>query len=746
MACENFDKVVLIINANNPLELGFLEDDAYENVKAAVWVGGVGQMGMYAIGEALAGETNFSGRLVDTYAYDSLSAPSNNNIGDFVIENSEVKNGTKYMVYGENIYVGYRYYETRYEDTVLGQGNAGDYDYETTVQYPFGYGLSYTEFEWSDYKVAEGEDSFDVEVTVKNAGNTAGKDVVQVYMQSPYTEYDQANGVEKASVELVGFAKTEELKAGEETKITVSVDKEVMKAYDSEGAGTYILDAGDYYFTAADNAHEAVNNILAAKGRTKADGMDADGDKEFTYKTTVEKLDKTIYASSTVTGEDIENQLEDVDIRYYDSEYQYLSRSDWEGTWPKLYADGAMTASGGMLKDLEYYRGEEVIDGGAEMPETESGSELLVSEAVGKEYDDPIWDELTGQLPLSKMTQLVRMGGYATIQIDAIGLPSTTDKDGPSGISGTLVGGKSAMAYPVEVVMASTWNVDLMRQMGESLGEDSIATEVAGWYAPGLNIHRSPYSGRNFEYFSEDGFLAGKMGAAEISGAREKGVITYMKHFALNDQETNRYGGVIFANEQAVREIFLKGFEYGVKEGNSNAAMAAMNRIGARWVGAHKGLMTNILRNEWGFEGMVITDQASVPGMFYQDMISGLWAGTDLWLNTNKNFWKLDAYPEFNGETVDYTSNATVMTNAHRAAKNVIYAVAGSNAMGTVSEDGTTETSTAWWETVLVIADIIIWGGAAIVMIWTTIRLIRQRKETKLVIEEVKETEKTESK
>ena len=738
LACENFDKVVLILNANNALELGFLEDPAYENVKAAVWVGGVGQMGMYAIGEALAGETNFSGKLVDTYAYDSLSAPSSSNIGDFNISNSDVKNGAKYLVYGENIYVGYRYYETRYEDMILGQGNAGDYNYAKTVQFPFGYGLSYTDFEWSGYSVTENDDTFSVEVTVKNTGDAAGKDVVQVYMQSPYTEYDQENGVEKASVELVGFAKTEEIKAGEEATVTVEVDKEVMKAYDSEGAGTYILDAGDYYFTAADNAHEAINNILAAKGKTTADGMDADGNKDFTYVATVDTLDTTLYASSAATGEQIENQLSDVDIRYYDSEYKYLSRSDWQGTWPKLYSDGSMTAPGGMLEDLKYYRGEEVVDNGAAMPTNESGGELLVSDAAGKEYDDPIWDELVNQLPVSKMTQLVRMGGYATVQIDAIGLPATTDKDGPSGISGTLVGGKSAMAYPVEVVMASTWNTDLLYQMGLSLGEDSIAIEVAGWYAPGVNIHRSPYSGRNFEYFSEDGFLSGKMGAAEVTGAREKGVITYMKHFALNDQETNRYGGAIFANEQAVREIFLKGFEYTVREGNSNAAMAAMNRIGARWVGAHKGLMTNILRNEWGFEGMVITDQASVPGMFYQDMISGLWAGTDMWLNTNKNFWKLDAYPEFDGSTKDYTSNATVMNNAHRAAKNVVYAVAGSNAMGTVSDDGTTSKGMELWETALVIADILIWGGSLIVMVWTTVRLVKQKKAAKITVEETK--------
>ncbi len=725
MACGSFDTVVLVLNSNNTLELGFLEDPAYANVKACLWCGGVGQEGIYAIGKALAGTVNPSGRLVDTYAYDSLSAPSATNLGDYSITNSTITNGGKYLVYAEGIYVGYRYYETRYEDGVLDQGNAGDYDYGSAVQFPFGHGLSYTQFQWSDYQVKEASDGFEASVTVTNTGDRAGKDVVQIYMQSPYTDYDRANGVEKSAVELVGFAKTGLLEPGKSETVTISVPKEVMKTYDASGAGTYILDAGDYYFAAGHDAHHGLNNILAAKGFTAADGMDADGDAAMAWKTTVDVQDSTTYAVSLATGKAVSNQFQDTDIRYYDGGFRYLSRSDWAGTWPETYQGGSWQAPGTLLKDLEWKRGVDVVGTGSEpMPTFEAKMERRASDLVGTDYSDPAWQELAEQLTPDQAMRLVRLGGYATVQVDGIGLPATQDKDGPSGISGTLVGGQSAMAYPVEVVMASTWNTELIHRLGLSVGEDSIATGVAGWYAPGVNIHRSPYSGRNFEYYSEDGFLSGQISAAEVRGAREKGVITYMKHFALNDQETNRYGVAVFANEQAIREVFLKGFEYTVTQGNTNAAMASMNRLGATWSGAHKGLMTHVLRDEWGFEGAVITDQASVPAMFYQDIISGLSAGTDLWLNTNKNYWLLDAYKEMDGSTADWTDNAAVMASVQRSAKNVIYAVATSNAM----EDASKASMPAAWEIALIIANIVIFGGAFILIVITTMRLVKTIK------------------
>lgn len=716
LACEKFDKVVLVINSANAMELGFLDEPEYANVKAALWVGTVGQTGIYAIGQVLAGSVNPSGRLVDTYAYDSQSAPSFVNFGDYDIVNSQVDRGNKYLVYAEGIYVGYRYYETRYEDAVLGQGNAGDYDYAATVQFPFGHGLSYTEFQWTNYSMTENGDAFDITVTVKNTGVYAGKDVVEIYMQSPYTDYDRENAIEKSAVELVGFAKTGVIEVGAEESVTVSVPKELTKTYDSKNAKTYIVDAGTYYFAAGRDAHDALNNILAVK-KADTSKMTAGGDSTLVAAYEQATLDSSTYAVSLATGTAITNQFENADINNYGGGLTYLTRSDWGRTFPTVFADGKWTAPGEFISELEFYTGSGVLDGVSSMPSFEStATKLTVSDLKDADYDDPRWMDLVSQLSVSDATRLVRLGGYSTIGIESIGLPTTQDKDGPSGISGTLVGGTSCMAWPAEVVFASTWNVDLIERVGEAIGDDSIQAEVAGWYAPGVNIHRSPYSGRNFEYFSEDGLLSGMIGAAEMRGVRTKGVIAYMKHFALNDQETNRYGGAIFANEQAIREVFLKGFEYTARNSDAVAAMASMNRMGPRWTGAHAGLIRATLREEWGFQGMVITDQASVESMFYQDMISGLWAGTDLWLNTNTRFWSLK----------DYQSNATVMTNVQSAAKNIIYAVAKSNAMG-VSGTMTTD-GTPLWRIGLIALDVVVFGACAAGVVITTIKLVKRKK------------------
>lgn len=719
MACDNFDKVIVVINSSNAMELDFLEE---YDVDACIWVGAVGQTGMYAIGEVLNGTVNPSGRLVDTYAYDSTSAPSFENLGNYTITNAnaDVDRSDGYLVYGENIYVGYRYYETRYEDVVMGTENVGEYDYSKAVQYPFGYGMSYTSFSYSDYSVTENEDSLTVNVTVTNTGNVAGKDVVQIYMQSPYTKYDIENGIEKASIELVGFAKTQILAAGESETVTVDVDKENMKTYDADGAGTYILDAGDYYFALGTNAHDALNNVLAAKGYTSANGMTGDGNADMTFKYQVAAIDSMTYSVSQETGNPIANQFADVDIRYYDAEYKYLSRNDWEGTWPTTYAGGSWKAPEDAISDWEFYRADEVTNDGSEMPTFDtSGSDIVyVSELTGLPYDDPAYETLLDEMSAKDITRLVRMGGYATISIDKIGLPATSDKDGPSGFSSSIVPGRSGMAYPAEVVMASTWNTELIHEVGVCIGEDSLSLGITGWYGPAEDIHRSPYSGRNFEYYSEDGYLSGMLCAKEIDGARSKGCIAYMKHFALNDQETNRTGGAVFANEQAIREIFLKGFELTVRNSDVNAAMASMNRIGARWVGGHYGLMTATLREEWGFEGMVITDQASVPAMLYQDIIEGLYAGTDLWLNTNASLWSLD----------EYQNNATVMNNARRAAHNIIYAVANSNAINGISPDSKVVAIIPIWQKALFALDAVVWIISLLMIAFTTRELLKNKK------------------
>lgn len=729
LACDNFEKVILVINSNNPIELGILEDEEYENIKAAIWIGGVGQEGIYAIPNILKGDVNPSGRLVDTYAYDSKSAPSIQNLGDYNISNSSVDRGNKYLVYGEGIYVGYRYYETRYEDKVLNQGNAGDYNYSTQVQYPFGYGLSYTTFEWSDFQVQESEDksSFEVTVHVTNTGDRAGKDVIELYAQKPYTE----GGVETSAIELVGFDKTIELDPSSSADVTITIDKEDLTSYDYQTAKTYVLTPGDYYFAIGRNAHDALNNILALKGKTVNDGMDYDGNSAlaklaFEQETT----DSTTY-STAETGNKITNLFEDVDINYY-SEYTYLSRSDWEGTYPTTFLNGTWNASQDLLNDLKFYdvntdaSDDEIINDYTFVQNSDSTT-YTVHELIGVSYDDPKWDDLINQLSYSQMTRLIRLGGYSTIQIDKIKLPSTQDKDGPSGVSGTLVSGVSSMAWPAEILMASTWNTDMIKQLGVLFGQDTISINVAGVYGPGANIHRSPYSGRNFEYYSEDAHLSYAMAKSEIEGLRSKGVITYTKHFFLNDQETNRYGGAIFANEQAIREIYAKGFQ-GAVDGGTNAMMAAMNRIGSRWIGAHKGAMTDLLRNEWGFEGMVITDQASVSAMFYQDIISGLWAGTDIWLNTNQSFWQL----------TDYQNDKTMQYYIHRAAKNICYAITNSWAVDEsykLNESGNQIENTAWtfpWRPVLITIDCLIFalslGGIG--YCWVMFFLNKKSKES----------------
>ncbi|WP_147796210.1 glycoside hydrolase family 3 protein [Cellulomonas sp. Y8] len=711
-----FDTVVVLLNTQNPVELGFL--DEYP-VSAALWVGAFGQTGAAAVGQVLSGEVNPSGALVDTYAYDSLSAPSIANLGSYEITNSQVDRGNRYMVYAEGVYVGYRYYETRYEDAVLGAAGVGDFDYATEVQFPFGHGESYTTFDWSDYAVTEGEDAFDVAVTVTNSGDVAGKDVVQVYLQQPYTDYDREHGIEKPAVELAGYAKSAELEPGASETVTVEVPRELMKAYDADGAGTYVVDAGDYYLAAGTDAHVALNNILAAKGHSTADGMTADGDAALAHEVTVGELDATTWATSAATDEAVTNQFAGADLRTYDEGFTYLSRSDWTGTWPTTYSDGSWTAPQQLIADLEI---PDVEDPDAEEPVLgtvdDAYGELNAAMMIGEDYDSPSWDALLGQMTATELDELVRIGGYATKRVDSIQLPATVDKDGPAGISDTLVGGQSGMGYPPAIVLASTFNTDLAREFGVAIGEDSLDLGVAGWYGPALNIHRSPYSGRNFEYFSEDSRLSGVMSAAVVDGAQSKGVLVFMKHFALNDQETDRIGLATFASEQAVRQLYLAPFEVTVRDGGARGAMAGMNRLGPTWAGADAGLMTATLRDEWGFQGVVVTDQASFEVFAYEDLRAGLAAGTDLWLNTDATLWKLS----------DDEMTPTVLANMQRAAHNIAYAVTASNAMNGLSAGSELVAVTPLWKWALYALDVLFGLAIVALLVVTTRKLVRQRR------------------
>ena len=723
---DAFDKIIVLLNVCNPMELGFLDD--YSKIQACLWIGNLGQVGIESMVQAFNGEVNPSGRLVDTYAYDAFSAPAMQNFGESnsFLNASEVpaldglygnEPGDIYVTYAEGIYVGYKYYETRYEDVVLGQGNAGDYNYAEQVAYPFGYGLSYTTFEHSNFKVTEQGDHFVATVDVTNTGDVAGKDVVQVYMQSPYTDYDRENGVEKSAVQLVGFDKTEMLEPGATETVTIEIEKSLMKAYDANNAKTYIVDAGDYYFATGNNAHEALNNILAAKGKTTADGMTADGDAAFTYVHTEKELDTKTYAVSE-NGTEITNQFDNADLNYYEGSVEggvtYLSRSDWTGTFPKQVK---ATATAQMLEEMAKTGMDEDPD--AEMPTTGADNGLSLIAMRGLNYDDPAWEELLDEVTLDEMDQLIRVGGYSTGAVPSVDKPATTDRDGPQGISGTLgttTGlGVSSVSYSGEIVMASSWNKDLLRRIGEMVGEAGLQMNVIGWYAPAMNIHRAPFSGRNFEYYSEDSFLSGALATEEVAGAQSKGIFCYIKHFALNDQDAHRYGMNTYANEQSIREIYLYPFEQAVTKGGTTAVMTSYNRLGTKWTAANPNLITNVLRNEWGFHGTVLTDWAS---MYYMDLGIGLQAGNNQWLNTNGDLYKID----------NFKNSATVVTAMREATHNILYTAVNSAAMNGISADTRIETITPTWQYWLYALDAVI-GLLAVVGFYGIYRRCKKNKQ-----------------
>lgn len=711
LVSENFDNIIVLLNTANAMELSWMED---YNVTACLWIGYPGQEGLAGVGQIVSGAVNPSGRLVDTYATDSMSSAAMQNFGSGTFTNgtNSVSYKQTYVVYGEGIYVGYRYYETRYEDTVLGQGNASStagayastdgWDYTEEMMYTFGYGLSYTEFEYSNFSMTEEDDVFTITLDVTNTGDASGAHVVEIYFQSPYTDYDKENGIEKASIELCGYARTAELNPGDTETVTIQVEKEELRTYDSNNAKTYILDAGDYYFTVGSDAHDALNNVLAAKGYTTADGMDADGDASLTASYTVDTLDTETYSVDSDTGTAITNQFDNGSITYYDDSYVYLTRSDWEGTWPTFYGDlnddgtYTLTASDDLIHGSQDNLFEEDPD--AEMPTTGSGESYSLIAYKGLDYDDPVWDDILDSLTVDEMMEMVRLGGWQTMEVESIGKPQSVDQDGPAGITDTLIGSDTGcMGYPIEVVMASTWDVDLLEAVGECIGEDGLASGVQGWYAPGAGTHRTPYGGRNFEYYSEDSFLAGTLCAAEVSGAQSKGMYCYLKHMVLNDSETDRYGISTFVTEQALREIYLPAFEKPVKDADCLGIMAAFNGIGGVWCGANEGLLTEVLRNEWGFHGIVVTDYATYnTGYMWIDM--GLAAGCNLWLNTDSDVYILD----------DVASSPTLVSALRESTHAILYTVVNSAAMNGIAADTQVVSVHPAWEYWMVAVDIVV--------------------------------------
>lgn len=725
-------KIILVINSPGAMSMKYAAD---YDIDACLWVGLGGNASMYYLADLLVGNANPSGHLTDTWVYDIASAPANENFGNYTFAQSTglpaihsgggSHNNDKYVVYQEGIYVGYLYYETRYEDLVIGGRNAesnvgvkaggGSWDYGKEVAYTFGHGESYTDFEYSNYSVKKNGDDYVVSMTITNKGSVAGKEVMQVYLQKPYTDYDVKNNVEKAAVELVGFAKTKLLQPDEKQTLTVTVPEYEFKSYDSYGAGTYILEKGSYYLAAGKDAHDALNNILAEKGYSKADGMDADGDKSFAEEIKYSKDDFESYSISPFTGEKIENRFNDVDVNLYDGTTQkvtYLSRSNWKDTYPT----GAVLncTEEKMIADMQYAR-PIIEDPEAVMPVydtvTSEYGKLSLIQLMGIPYDDPLWQDLLNQMTFEEQVNMVARGSHKIAGATSVNAPGYKATDGPCGIiKGSLAEVGEKMEFPCNGIVASTFNVELVEELGNAFGMEIMHVGYTGIYGTGVNIHRSAYGGRTWEYFSEDGFLTGKIYTALSRGLMNKGVVLFTKHLVLNEQECNRGGVTTWANEQSVREIYLKAFEAGITEGKTNGIMSSFNRIGCTWTGAHRGLLTGILRTEWGFNGIVESDSPSDPHMSGNSTIyaAGIIAGQDVWMG-NMDVSALD----------EYKDNATLCQALRESTHRNLYVQLNSSAMNGISSATHVEYIIPAWEKTLLAVEIItgVFAGACIIMV-----------------------------
>ena len=753
-AAGQVKSIIVLLNASNPMELDFLEPSLCGvdyGVDACLWVGEVGQNGIEAIGDILNGTVNPSGKLVDTYCYDNLTSPAMQNTYITSYTNAAEQGlafkstcNEYYEVYQEGIYVGYRYYETRYEDTVLGNANVGKYDYASTVAYPFGYGLSYTTFEYSGLTMKEDGDNFVFTVSVTNTGSVDGREAVQIYMQSPYTDYDRENGIEKAAVELVGFEKAA-VPAGQTVSVDVTVPKSELRAYDANGAKTYIVDAGNYYFATGNGSHEALNNILVAKaeledaanGTVDLNKMVGTGDASLAVQYQQASLDATTYAK-TADGTEITNQLDHADLNKFDDDTSndvvYVSRSNWKNTMP----EAAITATAYQAA-VQIAANDAIVAGLAiqdqpestgEMPTMGKEGTLTLSQFVGVPMDGSItvngqeytWDDLLDQLTFSDMTKLVGLAYHSTASASNVGKPATKDENGPLGLTANLTGGGSSTGYTSADILAATFDREIAEAVGRSLGNDCLmATGKAysGLYGPGVNIHRTPYGGRNFEYYSEDPFISGQICAAQVGGIQSKGVYVYMKHFALNDQDTGRDGLCVWTNEQAAREIYLQAFEYPIEQANALCVMTSFNRLGTTWAGGDYNLLTNILRNEFGMKGIILTDFSNSNN--YMDVVQGVVAGGNAWDANDANKWP--------AKLKEYKDNATVCNAMRDASKHILYTVANSNAMNGVSENVQIVEVRAWWQTAILVLDVV-FGVLAVGSAVMLVRDIRRKKES----------------
>lgn len=751
-----FKKVIVLLNT--PTDMWFAPLFEHKSdIDSCVWVGHPGWEGLNEVGRILTGESIPSGHLVDTFLQNTRSSPAYVNAFFTTYTNgesmdySDVGRHNTYLIYAENIYVGYKYYETRYEDAVLGRGNAtstagavnsqGNWKYSEEVAFPFGYGGSYTTFAYSDYKVTKNADgNYDVTVTVKNTGSVKGADAVQVYVQKPYTEYDVTYGLEQSAVNLAGYAKTSYLEPGASETVKITVDDEAFRTYDDENKKTYIREKGTYYITAAEDAHAAVNNILAAKGKTPANTngvMDAQGNvslvKSFDFATD----DFTTYAVSETTGNAITNQFEDTDYNKYTNgdgkKVTYLSRNDWQGTYPISVLQ--LDTTDGLIEDLGY-NFEVEANPYDKMPLYEQTHQYNLIDLRGLDYDHTAWDTLLDQLSLEEQIQFIGKAYLGTPAITSINKPADVAKDGPLGVGRFMKYQTNlntyVMSFPSTVLLAASYNDTLAYEVGALMGEDCLHTGVTGLYGPGANIHRTTYGGRSFEYYSEDGFMSGMMCKQQVMGVQSVGCYVNIKHFALNDQESNRYGAGIWANEQSIREVYLEAFRYVVEEGDCTGLMSSFTRFGTKWSGAHKGLCTEVLRNEWGFKGFVLSDCA---WRYYMGVVDGVMAGNDNILYEGTD---LTAY-------YAAKDNATIAKAIRESTHRVLYVAVNSNAMNGISSNTRIYEVKEWWQILITNVQITLGIITGILLVITLLTFVFHEKIMELCgekIERVSEPQK----
>ncbi len=708
-----FKKVVVLLNTVNAIESDFLNNPEY-GIDAALWIGSYGNHGLNAVAQIINGSVNPSGRLVDTFVSDLKEDPTYQNFGDTYYTNVDgsirQNESGSFVAYEEGIYVGYRYYETAAAEAIA--GNYEGFDYDQTVVYPFGYGLSYTQFD----QVFEGtpvreDDQFVFDVKVTNTGEVSGKDVVQLYVEQPYW----SGGIEKSKVVLIGFSKTSLLESGKSETLKIKVPIEDLASYDYLNHKVYVLDKGLYQFYLSDNAHswESIDT-------TDADHYYGVELQEIIYNEDHKRASDAVVAT---------NQFDDVSAHFSnennETHSQVMSRSNFKGTFPTAPTEADKIASESVKKQLEtvfdptndFQLGNQASSLIYEAGEVETGLDngINLIDLRGKDFDDPLWTELLNQLTVEEMTHLIANAGFNTAEINQISKPATLDYDGPLGWSTWVTAnGDDAIveAFPAGEILAATWNVDLAFDMGQIIGEQGLANGFNGWYAPAMNIHRSAFSGRNYEYYSEDGFISGKIAAKTVSGAMDKGVYVYLKHFALNDQEDGRRGIATWADEQAIREIYLRPFEISIKEAKADITyiaddegnrvtksipavtgiMSSYNCIGTTWAGGNYALLENVLRKEWQFEGAVVTDYYGGDAFMSPDQ--ALRAGSDLMLNTFANAGLKDA------------KSSTALSSLKNAMHHVLYMVVNSNAMQGIATGTLVTYKISPWKKWLIIGDI----------------------------------------